>query len=166
MSAAPWSATRSPTCSPRLGFAVTREYYINDAGAQVEALARSAYLRYREALGEDIGAIPSGLYPGDYLKPVGEALKAEFGDRLLKQSEAEWMPLVRERVIAAMMEMIRADLDLLGIHHDLFFSERTLQTGNVDRVAEAISCAGREGPHLSGHVAAAEGTGAGGLGGP
>ena len=128
-----------------LGFAVTREYYINDGGAQVETLARSAYLRYREALGEDIGAIPSGLYPGDYLKPVGEALKAEFGDRLLKQSEAEWLPLVRERAIAAMMEIIRADLDLLGIRHDLFFSERTLQTGSVDRVAESIAALAEKG---------------------
>ena len=121
------------------GFAVTREYYINDAGAQVEVLARSAYLRYREALGGDIGEIPSGLYPGDYLKPVGETLKAEFGDGLIKQNEAEWLPAVRERVISAMMEIIRADLDLLGIHHDLFFSERSLQSGGVDRVAEAIA---------------------------
>lgn len=103
-----------------LGYAVTREYYINDAGAQIETLARSAYLRYREALGENIGDIPSGLYPGDYLKPVGEALKAEFHDGLLKLQPTEWMPVVRERVVTAMMEMIRVDLDLLGIHHDLF----------------------------------------------
>jgi arginyl-tRNA synthetase len=122
-----------------LGYAVTREYYINDAGAQIETLARSAYLRYREALGENIGEIPSGLYPGDYLKPVGDALKAEFHDGLLKLQPAEWMPVVCERVVSAMMEMIRADLDLLGIHHDVFFSERSLQTGNVDRVAEAIA---------------------------
>jgi len=121
------------------GHAVTREYYINDGGAQVDALARSAYLRYREALGEEIGAIPSGLYPGDYLKPVGEALKEEFGSGLLQLQTPEWLPVVRERAIAAMMAMIRADLDLLGIHHDVFFSERSLQTGNVDRVAESIA---------------------------
>jgi arginyl-tRNA synthetase len=128
-----------------LGYAVTREYYINDAGAQIETLARSAYLRYREALGEDIGEIPSGLYPGDYLKPVGEALAAEFGDGLLKQESSEWMPVVRERVVAAMMEVIRTDLDRLGIHHDVFFSERTLQTGTVDRVAEVIAALGQKG---------------------
>ena len=79
---------RSPTCSAFAGFAVTREYYINDAGAQVDALARSAYLRYREALGEAIGAIPEGLYPGDYLKPVGAALAAEYGDALKGKPEA------------------------------------------------------------------------------
>jgi arginyl-tRNA synthetase len=121
------------------GYEVTREFYINDAGAQVDALARSAYLRYREALGEDIGEIPAGLYPGDYLKPVGEALKAEFGDGLLAKDEAEWLPLVRERAVAAMLDMIRADLDLLGVHHDVFFSERSLKSGEVDRVAEAIA---------------------------
>src|SRR5215470_785443 len=97
----------------KVGFAVTKEYYINDAGAQVETLARSAYLRYREALGEDIGEIPSGLYPGDYLKPVGEALKAEFQDSLLKLQPPEWLPVVGDRVVARMMETIRADLDLL-----------------------------------------------------
>ena len=79
------------------GFAVTREYYINDAGAQVDVLARSAYLRYREALGENIGAIPEGLYPGDYLKPVGAALAAEYGAKLKDKPEAEWLPLVRDK---------------------------------------------------------------------
>jgi len=122
-----------------VGYAVTREYYINDAGAQVDVLARSAYLRYREALGEEIGTIPSGLYPGEYLKPVGEALKEEFEEKLLKQSPEQWLPIVRERTIAAMMEMIRADLDLLGVRHQVFFSERSLQTGTVDRVAEAMA---------------------------
>ena len=127
MSAARWSATPSPTCSPRPGYAVTREYYINDAGAQVDALARSAYLRYREALGEEIGAIPSGLYPGDYLKPVGEALKAEFGDDApASRPRPSGCRSCASASIAAMMEMIRADLDLLGIHHDVFFSERSL----------------------------------------
>ena len=77
------------------GFAVTREYYINDAGAQVDVLARSAFLRYREALGEDIGAIPEGLYPGDYLKPVGAALAAEYGRDVEGRPEAEWLPIVR-----------------------------------------------------------------------
>jgi arginyl-tRNA synthetase len=120
------------------GYAVTREYYINDAGAQVDTLARSAYLRYREALGETVD-IPAGFYPGDYLKPVGEALKAEFGFRLRGMPEDEWFPIVRDRAVAAMMDMIRADLDLLGIHHDVFFSERSLRTDSVDRVAEAIA---------------------------
>ena len=85
------------------GFAVTREYYINDAGAQVDLLARSAYLRYREALGEDIGAIPEGLYPGDYLVPVGEALAREFGRDLLAQPEQAWLPIVRAKAIGMMM---------------------------------------------------------------
>ena len=127
------------------GHEVTREYYINDSGAQVEQLARSAYLRYREALGERIGEIPSGLYPGDYLKPVGEALKAEFGEGLLNLQEAEWMPVVRERAIAAMMATIREDLDLLGIRHDVFSSERSLQSGSLDRVAEAIAALSEKG---------------------
>ncbi|MBA3520156.1 MAG: arginine--tRNA ligase [Rhizobiales bacterium] len=121
------------------GFAVTREYYINDAGSQVDTLARSAYLRYLEALGDAIGNIPSGLYPGDYLKPVGEALKAEFGDALHGRPEAEWLPPVRERAIAAMMAMIRQDLELLGVSHDVVFSERSLVSGGVNRVAEAIA---------------------------
>ena len=127
------------------GHAVAREYYINDAGAQVDQLARSAYLRYREALGEEIGAIPSGLYPGDYLKPVGEALKAEFGSSLLNQTEPEWLPLVRERSVAAMMQLIREDLHQLGVHHDVFFSERSLQSGGTDRVAEAIAALAEKG---------------------
>src|SRR6195952_4212164 len=120
------------------GYDVTREYYINDAGAQVDVLARSAFLRYREALGEDIGAIPEGLYPGDYLKPVGKALAAEHGDKLLVMSEAEWLPAVRAKAIAMMMEEIEGDLAALSIQHDVFFSERSLiETGN-DRVAATI----------------------------
>ncbi|MHB8884363.1 MAG: arginine--tRNA ligase [Methylovirgula sp.] len=121
------------------GYRVTREYYINDAGAQVDVLARSAHLRYREALGETIGAIPDGLYPGDYLKPVGAALAAEFGDALLAKPESEWLDVVRAAAIGGMMEMIRADLAILGIRHDVFFSERTLTTsGTGDEVAAAI----------------------------
>lgn len=120
------------------GYDVTREYYINDAGAQVDVLGRSAYLRYREALGENIGEIPDGLYPGDYLKPVGEALAKQYGDALLKQSEAEWLPGVRATAIAMMMEMIRGDLAALNITHEVFFSERSLIEGGSDRVAATI----------------------------
>jgi arginyl-tRNA synthetase len=120
------------------GYDVTREYYINDAGAQVDVLARSAFLRYREALGETIGEIPEGLYPGDYLKPVGEALAGEYGDRLLAMPEGAWLPTVRAKAIAMMMDMIKTDLAALNIKHDVFFSERSLiETGN-NRVTETI----------------------------
>jgi arginyl-tRNA synthetase len=120
------------------GYDVTREYYINDAGAQVDVLARSAFLRYREALGENIGEIPEGLYPGDYLKPVGQALAAEYGDELLAMSEGAWLPVVRGKAIAMMMEEIKGDLAALDIKHDVFFSERSLiETGN-NRVTETI----------------------------
>ena len=120
------------------GYDVTREYYINDAGAQVDVLARSAFLRYREALGENIGEIPEGLYPGDYLKPVGQALAAEYGDKLLTMAEGGWLPVVRGKAIAMMMDEIRGDLAALNIKHDVFFSERSLiETGN-NRVAETI----------------------------
>lgn len=118
------------------GYRVTREYYVNDAGGQVDVLARSAYLRYREALGEDIGEIPAGLYPGDYLKPVGEALAKELGDAYLGKPEEDWLVLFRTRAVAAMMEMIRADLALLGIHHDLFSSEAELQAAGKPEAAE------------------------------
>ncbi|MGA8990338.1 MAG: arginine--tRNA ligase [Rhodoplanes sp.] len=123
------------------GFAVTREYYINDAGAQVDVLARSAFLRYREALGEDIGPIPEGLYPGDYLKPVGEALAREFGRSLLAQPEQEWLPVVRAKAIGMMMAAIRDDLAALNVRHAIFFSERSLSAGNGtgDGVADAIA---------------------------
>jgi arginyl-tRNA synthetase len=120
------------------GYDVVREYYINDAGAQVDVLARSAFLRYREALGENIGEIPEGLYPGDYLEPVGQALAAEYGDRLQAMPEAEWLPAVRARAIAMMMAEIKGDLAALNITHDVFFSERSLiETGN-NRVTETI----------------------------
>jgi arginyl-tRNA synthetase len=120
------------------GFAVTREYYINDAGAQVDVLARSAFLRYREALGEDIGEIPEGLYPGDYLKPVGSALAAEHGDKLKAMPEAQWLPLVRSTAIAMMMAMIRDDLAALNVKHDVFVSERSLIEGS-DQVGSTIA---------------------------
>ncbi len=120
------------------GYDVAREYYINDAGAQVDVLARSAFLRYREALGQNIGDIPEGLYPGDYLKPVGETLVAEYGDKLLAVPEAGWLPAVRAKAIAMMMEAIKGDLAALNIRHDVFFSERSLiETGN-NRVARTI----------------------------
>ena len=120
------------------GHDVTREYYINDAGAQVDVLARSAFLRYREALGEDIGDIPEGLYPGDYLVPVGKALAEAHGDSLSAMDEAEWLPIVRDKAIAMMMDMIRDDLAALGIAHDVFFSEKSL-TADGNRVAETIA---------------------------
>jgi arginyl-tRNA synthetase len=118
---------------------VTREYYVNDAGAQVDVLARSAFLRYREALGETIGAIPEGLYPGDYLKPVGTALADEFDDALSKQPESQWLPVVRAKAIAAMMAVVRADLAALNISHEVFFSERSLVHGAIDQVGATIA---------------------------
>ena len=119
------------------GHEVVREYYVNDAGGQVDTLARSVQLRYRQALGEDIGEIPEGLYPGDYLIPVGEALAEEFGARFANAPESEWLLLFRERAVAAMLGRIRADLDLLGIHHDVFASEAALQASGKPAEAEA-----------------------------
>ena len=119
------------------GHDVIREYYVNDAGGQVDVLARSAHLRYREALGEDVGAIPEGLYPGDYLVPVGKALADEFGDRYASAPEGEWLALFRTRAVAAMLVMIKDDLALLGIHHDLFSSEAELQAAGKPEAAEA-----------------------------
>jgi arginyl-tRNA synthetase len=133
------------------GYAVTREYYINDAGAQVDALARSAFLRYREALGENIGAIPEGLYPGDYLKPVGAALAAEFGSKLHNQPEAQWLPLVRTRAIAMMMDTIRDDLSALNVKHDVFFSERSLIEGK-DQVGATIETLRAKGDIFEGRL--------------
>jgi len=120
------------------GYDVTREYYVNDAGAQVDVLARSAFLRYREALDEDIGPIPEGLYPGDYLKPVGGALAAEHGAALSAKPKTEWLPIVRAKAIAMMMEMIRYDLAALNVRHDVFFSERSLIEGKADQVTATI----------------------------
>lgn len=119
------------------GHKVIREYYVNDAGGQVDVLARSAHVRYREALGEDVGEIPEGLYPGDYLVPVGQQLAAEFGDMYRDAPESEWLVLFRTRAVAAMLVMIKADLALLGIHHDLFSSEAELQAAGKPEEAEA-----------------------------
>ena len=120
------------------GADITREYYINDAGGQIDVLAKSAYLRYREALGEDIGEIPQGLYPGDYLKPVGETLKDKYGADLVEMPAAEYLPIIRNIAIDAMMDMIRSDLSALNIHHDLFFSERDLGSGEGSTIEAAI----------------------------
>ncbi|KTR08391.1 arginyl-tRNA synthetase [Aureimonas ureilytica] len=124
-----------------MGFAghdVTKEYYINDAGEQVNVLARSVFLRYREALGETIGEIPAGLYPGDYLKTVGSALAIRYGRALLEQDEAEWLPVVKAYAISAMMMSIRDDLKALNIAQDVFFSEKTLHEGEPSRIAASV----------------------------
>lgn len=121
------------------GYDVTKEYYINDAGAQIDVLARSVMLRYREALGEAIGDIPAGLYPGDYLVPVGKALADEFGERLLAMPADEALALVKDRTIDAMMAMIREDLAALNVHHEVFFSERTLHAENGAPIGAAIA---------------------------
>jgi arginyl-tRNA synthetase len=121
------------------GFRVTKEYYVNDAGAQVDTLARSVHLRYREALGEKIGEIPEGLYPGDYLKPVGALLADEYGTKFVDAPESEWLPTFRSAAIKAMLDLIRHDLGLLGIHHDIFASEAELQaSGAVEKATEEL----------------------------
>ncbi|MEM9084459.1 MAG: arginine--tRNA ligase [Pseudomonadota bacterium] len=119
------------------GHDVIREYYINDAGGQVDTLARSAHLRYREALGEDIGAIPEGLYPGDYLVPVGQALAAQFGDQYAQADESEWLATFRAEAVDKMMDVIKSDLALLNIHHDVFASEAALHHAGKPDEAEA-----------------------------
>ncbi|MCL6683337.1 arginine--tRNA ligase [Sphingomonas alba] len=125
------------------GFRVTKEYYVNDAGSQVDTLARSAHLRYREALGEDIGEIPEGLYPGDYLQPVGSLLAAEFSDKYVGAPESEWLPIFKQRTVAAMLDLIRHDLSLLNIHHDIFASEAELQeSGKVEATMENLRSKG------------------------
>jgi arginyl-tRNA synthetase len=122
------------------GYKVVREYYINDAGEQVNVLARSAYFRYREALGQAIGEFPKGLYPGDYLRPVGAAVAAKFGDRWLDAPESEWLAELRAFTIDAMMDLIRADLAAFGIRHDIFTSERDLvAAGRVDAALETLA---------------------------
>lgn len=134
------------------GYDVTREYYINDAGSQVDTLARSAHLRYREALGEDIGTIPEGLYPGDYLKPVGEALAKEHGRALVGKPEAEWLAPVRAKAIAMMLDMIRDDLAALNIRHDVFFSEASLKADGRDQVKAAINALSAKGLIYTGQL--------------
>jgi arginyl-tRNA synthetase len=121
------------------GYDVTKEYYINDAGAQIEVLARSVMLRYREALGDAIGEIPPGLYPGDYLVPVGQALAEEFGRGLLQMPDEEAIAIVKDRTIDAMLAMIRADLALLNVEHEVFFSERTLHAEGARGIRSAIN---------------------------
>jgi arginyl-tRNA synthetase len=133
-------------------FAVTREYYINDAGAQVDLLARSAYLRYREALGEEIGGIPEGLYPGEYLVPVGQALAAEYGRALNQKPEADWLPIVRAKAIEMMMAEIREDLAALNVKHDVFFSERSLIEGSTDEVAGTLDWLRQQGKIYDGRL--------------
>ncbi len=121
------------------GYSVTKEYYINDAGSQIDVLARSVLLRYREALGEKIGDIPAGLYPGDYLVPVGKELAAEYGTKLLEMPDADALAIAKDRTIDAMMAMIREDLAALNVHHDVFFSERTLHADNAAGIRSAIN---------------------------
>ena len=134
------------------GYDVTREYYINDAGAQVDVLARSAFLRYREALGENIGAIPDGLYPGDYLRPVGGELVADYGAKLSAMKEAEWLPIVRAKAIAMMMDTIRDDLAALNVQFDVFFSERSLIEGGRDEVGTTIESLRKTGEVYEGRL--------------
>jgi len=134
------------------GYVVTREYYINDAGAQVDALARSAYLRYREALGENIGPIPEGLYPGGYLKPVGAALAGQHGRALKQMPEHDWLPIVRRTAIDMMMAEIRGDLAALNVRHDVFFSERSLIEGENNAVAATIAELRAEGKVYEGRL--------------
>ena len=127
----------------KAGFVVTKEFYINDAGAQVDTLARSAYLRYREALGQDIGTIPEGMYPGDYLKPVGEALAGEDGDKWLDADEADWLPRVRDFTVARMMTQVRRDLESLNVRQEVFFSERSLyDNGRIDEAFDDLDARG------------------------
>ena len=125
------------------GWDVTREYYINDAGGQVDVLARSTYLRYCEALGRDIGHIPEGLYPGEYLKDVGAALAQQIGERYLDKAEAEWLDDVRDFAIDRIMQVIKQDLVSLGIHMDVFSSERAnVQSGAVQRAIDQLQAGG------------------------
>ncbi|MGL4488930.1 MAG: arginine--tRNA ligase [Rhizobiaceae bacterium] len=121
------------------GYDVTKEYYINDAGVQIDVLARSVMLRYREALGEVIGEIPAGLYPGDYLVPLAKTLADEYGDKLKEMNETEALAICRDRAIDAMMAMIREDLHALNVHHDVFFSEKSVHAGNGGKILAVIN---------------------------
>ncbi|BAE51333.1 arginine--tRNA ligase [Paramagnetospirillum magneticum] len=127
----------------KAGYDVTREYYVNDAGSQVDVLARSAFLRYREALGEEIGEIPEGLYPGEYLKPAGEALAKKHGPALKDKPEEEWLPELRGFAVDAMLDMIKGDLAGLGVRHDVFVSERGLvEAGKVQDALDYLTAKG------------------------
>ena len=139
----------------KAGYAVQREYYINDAGAQVDVLARSTFLRYREALGEPIDAIPEGYYPGEYLAGTGRALAERDGRKWLDRPETEWLWPVRDFAVEQMMVLIRADLAALGINHDLFVSERELvEKGAIDECLGALE---REGLIYTGILEAPKG---------
>ncbi len=120
-----------------VGYDVVREYYVNDAGGQIDILAQSVFLRYKEALGENI-EIGAGLYPGEYLIPLGESLAKEFGDKLLKMTQEEWLEIIKERAVSAMLELIKRDLAKLNIKHEVFFSEKTLH-GKNGQIAKTIS---------------------------
>ena len=127
----------------KAGFAVTKEYYINDAGAQVDKLAESVYLRYREAAGERVDEIPAGLYPGDYLVPVGQGLLAIYGKELMDAPRETWLPIVRDYALVQVMELIKGDLAALGIHFDVFSSERAITAaGKVEKAIEALRAKG------------------------
>ncbi|WP_336276751.1 arginine--tRNA ligase [Bartonella sp. CB178] len=122
-----------------VGYNVTREYYVNDAGGQIETLARSVFLRYREALGQEINEIPEGLYPGEYLVPLGQSLAQEFGDKLITMDEGEALYIIKKRAVDAMMSMIRKDLSALNIRHDVFFSEQTLYVDDAQAIRSTIN---------------------------
>ncbi len=118
----------------KAGYDVTKEYYFNDAGNQIDVLTKTAYLRYREALGEDIGAIPEGLYPGEYMKDVAQAMVARDGKQWLGVAETAWAPAMRDFAVEYIMQMIRSDLDLIGIHHDVFSNERVMiEDGTLEK---------------------------------
>ncbi|MEX0644406.1 MAG: arginine--tRNA ligase, partial [Parvularculaceae bacterium] len=127
------------------GFKVTREYYVNDAGGQVDVLARSVFLRYRQALGDDIGEIPPGLYPGDYLKPIGAALAKKHGRALMQKPEVDWLPIMRAAAVKPLLKEIKADLAALNIKHDVFFSEASLTSGKTDKIKAAIEALRKKG---------------------
>lgn len=127
----------------KAGFEVAKEYYVNDAGSQIDTLARSVYHRYAEACGKEMGELAEGLYPGDYLLPLGQALADEFGDKYLDTDEDQWLVLFRDKATASMMDLIRADLEILGITQEVFFSETELhQDGGIDRAIEFLEAKG------------------------
>jgi arginyl-tRNA synthetase len=134
------------------GHQVTREYYVNDAGAQVDVLARSVYSRYCEAVGQWTGPIPEGLYPGEYLKPVAHSLFAKYHDSLLNEPVSQWLPKVRAIAIESMLKLIREDLAALNIEHEEFFSERSLIAGGQDKVAATIETLRKAGEVYEGRL--------------